>query len=170
MDKKKNTENQKRFIEAKRSEGLTRVILWARPEDIESLKMIAQQPHSIAKLRKQVEAETVRRIGPKIREQVKAELLRKTRRALLIQSRAYAQRQKAGSNTPPEAIRFTRRPPAAIRNTLKSGGWLFDPVAVVWHLPNDPSKWQEVQRLLDRLEEFGITKLTIPDEGGSFDT
>ena len=170
MDKKKNTENQKRFIEAKRSEGLTRVILWARPEDIESLKMIAQQPHSIAKLRKQVEAETVRRIGPKIREQVKAELLRKTRRALLIQSRAYAQRQKVGSNTPPEAIRFTRRPPPAIRNTLKSGGWLFDPVAVVWHLPNDPSKWQEVQQLLDRLEEFGITKLTIPDEGGSFDT
>ena len=170
MDKKKNTENQKRFIEAKKSEGLARVILWARPEDIESLKMIAQQPHSIAKLRKKVEAETVRKIGPKIRAQVKAELLRKTRRAMLIQKRAIAQRQKAGSNTPPEAIRFSRRPPATIRNTLKSEGWLFDPVAVVWHLPNDPSKWPEVQRLLDRLEEFGIIKLTIPDKGGLFDT
>jgi hypothetical protein len=164
MDSIKNTENQKRFVKAKKAQGLKRVILWARPEDVDALKTIARQPHAITKLSKIVEAELLRELRPKITERVKGELLRKTRRSLLVQKRAIAQRQTAGSNAPPEAIRFSKRPPRAIRNALKAGGWLFDPVAVVWHLPNDPASWPEVQQLLDHLEEFGIIKLTIPDD------
>jgi hypothetical protein len=164
MDTKTNTENQKRFVDAKKDQGLKRVILWARPEDVDALKTIARQPHSIAKLRNKVERELIKTMQPKIREKVAEQLTKKTRRAMLIQKRAAALRQPASSNAPPETIRFGSKPEARIRDKLKSGGWLYDPVAAVWHLPTDPAHWPEVQQLLDQLTMYSPVYLMVPEE------
>ena len=75
---------------------------------------------------------------------------------------ALARRMLAASNRPPELIRFLTRPPAISRNRLKSSGWLYDPVAAVWHLPDDPAQWPETERLLDELEQYGIERLALP--------
>ena len=150
--------HQRKFIAAKKTAGLERLILWVRPEDKESLKMISQQPHALARYRAKVE----RDLRPKIERKISARLERRTMRAMLVQRRAQARRTLAGSNRPPELIRFLTRPPAKIRNRLKSSGWLYDPVACVWHLPDDPEKWPETERLLDELEQYGIERLALP--------
>ena len=150
--------HQRKFIAAKKAAGLERLILWVRPEDKESLKMISQQPHALARYRAKVE----RDLRPKIERKISARLERRTMRAMLVQRRAQARRMLAASNRPPELIRFLTRPPAISRNRLKSSGWLYDPVACVWHLPDDPEKWPETERLLDELEQYGIERLALP--------
>ena len=150
--------HQRKFIAAKKAAGLERLILWVRPEDKESLKMISQQPHAMVRYRAKVE----RDLRPKIERKISGRLERRTMRAMLVQRRAQARRTLAGSNRPPELIRFLTRPPAISRNRLKSSGWLYDPVAAVWHLPDDPEKWPETERLLDELEQYGIERLALP--------
>ena len=49
-----------------------------------------------------------------------------------------------------------------MRNRLKFAGWLYDPVAAVWHLPDDPARWPKTVRLLDELEKYGIERLALP--------
>ena len=155
--------NQRKFIAARKAEGLERLILWVKPEDKSALKEIARQPHAIAKRRAEIEAEIRRELGPQIKKRVEAELTRKTRRAMLAQKRAQARRQQAGSNRPPEMIRFKTRPPGAVRNRLKADGWWYDTVAAVWHLPNDPETWPATERLLDELDAaYGIERLVEP--------
>ena len=167
MEKTANTENQKRFIASKKLQGLKRVILWARPEDVEALKAIARQPHSIAKLRKKVERELVKKMQPEIREKIARQLTQKTRRAMLAQKRAAALQLPVSSNAPPELIRFGSKPDVAIRDKMKTAGWLYDPVAAVWRLPSDPVLWPEVQKLLDQLTPYGVIALLKPkDEAG----
>ncbi len=82
---------------------------------------------------------------------------------MLAQKRAQARRQHAGSNRPPEMIRFRARPPAAVRNRLKASGWWYDPVAAVWHLPDEPEAWPATERLLDKLDAaYDIERLVDP--------
>ncbi len=77
---------------------------------------------------------------------MRARLRQKTERAMLVQKRAQA------------------RPPATVRNRLKAAGWLYDPVAAVWHLPTDPEEWAAARRLLDELEQYDIQRLAQIDE------
>ena len=158
--------HQRKFVAAKKAAGLERLNLWVRPEDKESLKMISQQPHAMVRYRAKVErdlrAKIERDLRPKIEREISARLKRRTMRAMLVQRRAQARRTLAASNRPPELIRFLTRPPAKIRNRLKSSGWLYDPVAAVWHLPDDPAQWPETERLLDELEQYGIERLALP--------
>ena len=37
--------------------------------------------------------------------------------------------------------------------------------AAVWHLPADPEAWPATQRLLDRLDGYGIERLSTPLDG-----
>ena len=59
-------------------------------------------------------------------------------------------------------IRFTSRPPAALRNRLKDPGLGLYPVAVVWHLPEDLDAWAATERLLNELDPYGIERLAAP--------
>ena len=164
MDKKvKNRENQERFAQAQKELGLKRLMLWVRPEDADTLKLAAKQPHSLAALRKKIEAELERELRPIVKKKVEAKLRRRTERALLVQKRSQARKRLSGSNRPPECIRFNRIPPAALRGRLKASGWLYDPVAVIWHLPNDPSLYEASEALLRDLEAYDIEKLDRPD-------
>ena len=132
MDKKaKNRENQERFAQAQKELGLKRLMLWVRPEDADILKLAAKQPHSLAALRKKIEAELERELRPIVKQKVEAKLRRRTERALLVQKRSQARKRLSGSNKPPECIRFNRIPPAALRGRLKAAEWLYDPVAVI---------------------------------------
>ena len=164
MNQKTNLENQRRFVDAKKGQGLKRVILWARSEDVDALKTIARQPHAIAKLRQKVEAEIERELRPVIAAKVKAKLRRQTERAMLVQKRAQARLHPASSNRPPSRVRFEARPPATVRNRIKAAGWLYDPVAAVWHLPDDPGLWSASERFLDELEQYGVLRLSEPRE------
>ena len=99
--------------------------------------LAAKQPHALAKLKRAVQDE----LKPEIERQVRHQLTRTTRRAMLAQRRAQARRQAAGSNRPPERVKFTQRPPAAI-----------------WHLPDDPSHWEAVERLLVQFEPMDFCR------------
>ena len=79
MKKPKKTplQNQQKFLAKKKEQGLKRVNLWVRPEDVESLKEIAMQPHTIAKLKREIETELKRTLEPEIKSSVKAELRRR---------------------------------------------------------------------------------------------
>ncbi len=167
MNGETSRENQRRFALAQKAKGLKRVMLWVRPEDVEDLKLAARQPHSLAKLRTEVRADLVKSLEPAIKRRVQDELLRKTRRAMLIQKRSQALRALSGANRPPECIRFEKVPPAARRMALKDAGWLWDPVAAIWHLPDDPASYEATQRLLEGLEGFGVVRLAKPDDGAS---
>ena len=157
--------HQRKFIAAKKAAGLERLNLWVRPEDKENLKMISQQPHAMVRYRAKVERDLrskfERDLGPKIKREVSARLERKTTRAMLVQRRAQARRTLAASDHPPELIRFLTRPSAISRNRLKSSGWLYDPVAAVWHRPDDPAQWPRTVRLLIELEKYGIERLAL---------
>ena len=103
MDKKvKNRENQERFAQAQKELGLKRLMLWVRPEDADTLKLAARQPHSLAALRKKIEAELERKLRPIVKKKVEAKLRRRTERALLVQKRSQARKRLSGSNRPPE--------------------------------------------------------------------
>ncbi len=154
-----NREYQRRYFAARKAEGLKRIALWVRPEDVEDISLAARCPHALSKLKKKI----LEDLRPKIEKQIEAELTRKTRRAMLAQKRAQARRQHAGSNRPPEMIRFRARPPGALRNRLKDAGWLYDPVAAVWHLLDDPEAWPATERLLDELDAaYDIERLVDP--------
>ena len=164
VDKKaKNRENQERFAQAQKELGLKRLMLWVRPEDADTLKLAAKQPHSLAALRKKIEAELERELRPIVKKKVEAKLRRRTERALLVQKRSQARKRLSGSNRPPECIRFNRVPPAALRGRLKASGWLYDPVAVIWHLPEDPNLYAASEALLRDLEAYEIERLDRPD-------
>ena len=79
MKKPKKTplQNQQKFLAKKKEQGLKRVNLWVRPEDVESLKEIALQPHAIAKRKAEIETELKRTLEPDIKSSVKAELRRR---------------------------------------------------------------------------------------------
>ncbi|WP_316015342.1 hypothetical protein [Roseobacter sp. HKCCA0434] len=161
-------ENQKRFVAARKAEGLRRLTLWVRPEDAAALKDITRQPHAIAALRDRVTAEVEAELRPGILARVRAELSRKTRRAMLVQERARARTQGAGSNRPPDAVRFTRKPDRAERDLIKAAGWLYDPVSAIWHLPEDPASWPLTDALLAVLERHGVERLEVGlYEGGA---
>lgn len=155
---KTSAQYQRDYIAAQKAKGLKRLVLWVQPEDVETFQLAAQQPHALGKLRKRIRTE----IEPGIRDGLEADLTRKTRRALLAQRRARARRLQAGSNRPPEMIRFAKRPPGRLRNRLKAQGWDYDPVAAVWHLPDDPEAWPASERLLDELDAYDIERLAEP--------
>ena len=75
--KKTNLQNYNKFVAKKKEQGLKRLILWVRPEDVESLKEIALQPHAIAKRKAEIERELNRTLEPDIKSSVKAELRRR---------------------------------------------------------------------------------------------
>ena len=156
MDTKTNRENQKRFTEAQKAKGLKRVVLWARPEDVDDLKLAARQPHSLSKLKKRVEKDLL----PKVEASVKAALRRRTQRAMLVQARSEARRQPAGANRPPSTVRFQVKPSEAVRAALRASGWRWDPVAAVWHLPDDPALYEASTALLRDLEQWQPIPLT----------
>lgn len=162
MEPETKHEAQRRFIAKKKEEGLKRLVLWVRPEDAETVKLVAQQPHALAQARREISEQIKRELKPKVEAQVGKALRRKTERAMLAQKRKAARIHLATSNAPPELIRFEFRPPATVRNRLKSAGWLYDPVAAVWHVPENPNNWPEVEKLLAELEPYSITKLQKP--------
>ena len=167
-----SAEKQRKFIAAKKAAGLKRLVLWVQPEDVEAVRLVARQPHVLARYRVKAEQDLrskfERDLGPKIKREVSARLERKTTRAMLVQRRAQARRTLAASDHPPELIRFLTRPPAISRNRLKSTGWLYDPVAAVWHLPDDPAQWPGAVRLLIELENTGSSAWRCrPDRSGA---
>ena len=161
-----SAEKQRRFVAAKRAAGLKRLVLWVQPEDVEAVRLVARQPHVVARYRLKVERDLrskfERDLGPKIKREVSARLDRKTTRAMQRQRRAQARRMLAASNRPPELIRFLTKPPAVVRNDLKLAGWVYDPVAAVWHLPDHPADWPRTLRLLIELRPYGIEHLALP--------
>lgn len=163
MSKLSNVEKQRKFVVAQKAAGLRRVVLWAQPEDVDALKLAAKQPHSLAQLRAKVEAELRKEIEPRLRRKVEDQLYAKTHRAILAQKRAQARRAAIGANRPPECIRFEKAPPAVRREALKVAGWLYDPVAAVWHLPADPASYEATERLLEALSAFGVVRLAKPE-------
>ena len=162
-DKIRNRVNQQRFAQAQKEMGLKRLMLWVRPEDADTLKLAAKQPHSLAALRKKIEVELERELRPIVKKKVEAKLRRRTERALLVQKRSQARKRLSGSNKPPECVRFNRIPPAALRDRLRAAEWLYDPVAVIWHLPDDPGAYGTSEALLRDLEAYDIEKLDKPD-------
>ena len=68
MDRDTNLENQRRFVAAKKAQGLRKLVLWVRPEDVEAVQEIACQPRAIAKRHKQVQARIERELRPSIRD------------------------------------------------------------------------------------------------------
>ena len=161
-----SAEKQRRFVAAKRRAGLKRLVLWVRPEDVEAVRLVARQPHVVARYRVKVErdlrSEFERDLGPEIERDVTARLDRKTTHAMQRQRRAIAQRMLEASNRRPELIRFRNKPPSVKRNDLKLEGWVYDPVAAVWHLPDHPADWWRTERLLDELKIYGIERLVLP--------
>ena len=162
MDRERNLEAQRRFVDEKQGLGLKRVVLWARPEDVETLKALAGQPHAAAQHLAELRARIERDLEPQIRAEVAAKLRRRTERAMLVQIRAAGRRRPVEANRPPECIRFTHRPPAATRERLKAAGWLYDPVAALWHLPEDPALWDATERLLASLAPYPYLALAKP--------
>lgn len=162
MDRERNRDAQRRFVAEKRGQGLTRVVLWARPEDVGALKEIAGQPHAVAQRLAELRARIELDLEPQIRAEVAAKLRRRTERAMLVQNRAAGRQRPVEANRPPECIRFTQRPPAATRARLKAAGWLYDPVAAVWHLPDDPDLWEATERLLASLAPYPHLALAKP--------
>jgi hypothetical protein len=162
MDRVRNLEAQRRFVAEKQGQGLKRVVLWARPEDVGALKEIAGQPHAVAQHLAELRARIERELAPQIRAEVAAKLRRRTERAMLVQRRAEGRQRPVEANRPPECIRFTHKPPAATRARLKAAGWLYDPVAALWHLPDDPALWEATERLLASLAHFPYLALAKP--------
>ena len=158
MDAPHKHQHQRKFVAAKKAAGLKRLVLWVRPEDKERLKVICRQPHAMARLA----ARTERHLRPKIESKISARLERMTMRAMLLQRRAQARRRLLAGNRPPELIRFLKKPSGAVRNQLTSAGWLYDPVACVWHLPDDPKKWLDTVRLLVELEKYSPEPFALP--------
>ena len=108
----KQAEYQRSFVAARKALGLKRLVLWVQPQDADTIRLAAQQPHALNRLRKQVERE----LKPKITAKIAAELERKTRRAMLAQRRAQARQQTTGSNRPPDLVRFAPRLARTARN------------------------------------------------------
>ena len=158
-----SAEKQRKFIAAKKAAGLKRLVLWVRPEDVEAVRLVARQPHVLARHRVKVERDLRSKFekdfGPKIEREVSERLDRKTTLAMRRQRRAQVRRMDEFSNLKPEMIRFLTKPPAILRNELKYSGWLYDPVANVWHLPNDPADWLRTDRLLGELQPYRIERL-----------
>ncbi|RED10687.1 hypothetical protein [Pontivivens insulae] len=170
MTSPNQAENHRRFVEAKKQQGLKRVILWARPEDIPMLKDIARQPHAIAAMRDKVAGEIEAELRPVLEKKIARQMEVRTRRAMLVQKRAQVRRQQAGSNRPPDGVRFQLKPPGAVRQRIKQAGWLYDPVAAVWHLPEDPSHWDNAEALMAELDViYGVERLVL-DIGAGEDT
>ena len=81
---------------------------------------------------------------------------------MLVQRRAEGRQRPLEANRPPVCIRFTHKPPAATRARLKAAGWLYDPVAAIWHLPDDPALWEATEALLAALAPFPYLALSKP--------
>ena len=76
----------RRFKARKRAEGLKRIQLWVREEDVEALQAAARQPFALARLREEVEAELRAEVWESLEERLKrvrAEATRARRNALL---------------------------------------------------------------------------------------
>ena len=155
---KTSAEYQRDYIAAQKAKGLKRIVLWVQPEDVDLFQTAARNPQALNRLRRRIRAE----IEPGIREKVEAELTRKTQRAILAQKRAQVRRQQAGSNRPPELIRFAKRPPWAVRQRLKKFDWVYDIERAVWILPDDPDAWSDTERLLKEFECYDIQRLVEP--------
>ena len=78
MDRDTNLENQRRFVAAKKAQGLRKLVLWVRPEDVQALQEIARQPRAIAKRHKQVQARIERELPAQHQGQAHAPMRRKT--------------------------------------------------------------------------------------------
>ena len=66
MTPKSSLENQRRFIAEKKAQGLKRLTLWVKPEDVEAHQLAAQQPHALNRLSKAVEAEIERQMWDRV--------------------------------------------------------------------------------------------------------
>lgn len=144
-----------------KAEGRRQIHLWVRDEDVAALQEAARSGHGLARLR----AEALAKVETEVREAVTERLELRTERALLAQARAEARQHPAGSNAPPARIRLGRRPPGTFRRRCREAGWRYDPVAAVWHLPDDPGRWAVASALIEEAEAAGlpVEKLATPD-------
>lgn len=147
----RHREAQRRHEAAQKAAGLKRIRLWVRPEDVAAFQEAARSPHALARLR----AKAVAEVEQEVRETVTKRLELRTERALLAQARAEARQHPADSNAPPARVRFGHRPPGTFRRKLREAGWRYDPVAAVWHLPEDPERWPAAVAVLDEAEAAG---------------
>ena len=154
--------NQNNFIARRKAEGLERLVLWVKPEHKEAFKLLSRQPHAISRHLAAFEREFKREVAPKVKERIENQLARKTRRAMIVQKRAQARRLQAGSNQRPEMVRFKYTPPGAFRNRLKEAGWIYDPIRVVWMLPDDSETWHITQKLINEADPDFIELLIEP--------
>lgn len=61
----------------------------------------------------------------------------------------------SGQQRAPARVRFGHRPPGTFRRRVREAGWRYDPVAAVWHLPEDPERWPAAVAVLDEAEASG---------------
>ena len=115
-----------------KAEGRRQIHLWVKNEDVAAIQEAARTGHGLAR---------------------RLEL--RTQRALLAQARAEAREHPADSNAPPARVRFAYRPPRGFRRRCRAAGWRYDPVAAVWHLPEDPGRWDAALELLAEAEAAG---------------
>ena len=126
VSKEVNLERQNRYVDRQKAQGMKRLILWVPEEDAEKIKLCTRQPHALAQLRKEIEAEVRATLAKKIERQVYTRIAKKVERSILVQRRSQARREAVKQNSPPDCVRFAKRPPAAQRQALKDAGWVYD--------------------------------------------
>lgn len=150
---------------ARQANGLRQVTVWVREEDAETLRLFVKQPHALSAIRESLRAEVTdelraelkENLKPKITQQVRQKLTRSIQRAIKLQERSkYKRIENVIKNTPPSFIRFHKKPPVEVRELLKKGGWIYNPVAQVWITPKNESEWEEVEKLLIILAKYEV--------------
>lgn len=163
ISKKVNLERQNRYVDRQKAKGMKRLILWVPEEEAEEIKLCTRQPHALAKLRKEVEAEVIATLTKKIERQVYTRIAKKVERSILAQRRSQARRVEVKKNSPPDCIRFAKRPPATRRQALKDAGWVYDIADAIWHLPTDPIGYSKSNALIKNMAEWDPIKLEKPE-------
>ena len=104
ISKKVNLERQNRNVDRQKAKGMKRLILWVPEKESEEIKLCTRQPHALAKLRKEVEAEVITTLTKKIERQVYTRIAKKVERSILAQRRSQARREEVKKNSPPRAL------------------------------------------------------------------
>lgn len=148
------------------AEGKKQIALWVNEKDVETIRLLVNQPHALAKLREQlrseITAELRKKLTAEIEKKVRAKLAREAERAIKVQERAqYKRAQETGRNSPPPFIRFKVKPPAGVRDHLKQNGWIYNPVLALWITPKDPSLWPAIEKTLTLLKPYDVEAVEL---------
>lgn len=136
---------------AKERNGLKRIEVWVRPEDVAALREAARSPHALSRLRKKVRAE----VRAELDVEAMRVLRRKARRDVLRQIRRDVQRVAAGSNAMPMFVKVTPPPPPVVVRLMRRSRMTFDPVRAIWSVPHDLDAQAAAVQIVGELDRFG---------------